>query len=85
MFLYPFVSPSHPQLISAYRHTFTTRGATLAMADDFLPLLPLASTAFLGSTWGFVLLGVAAGVFVNDVGAHVEGFLGGLEAHLWDV
>ncbi len=55
------------------------------MADDFLPLLPLASTAFLGSTWGFVLLGVAAGVFVNDVGAHVEGFLGGLEAHLWDV
>lgn len=43
------------------------------MADRLLSLLPFASTAFLGSTWGFVLLGVATDVLVYDVGAHVEG------------
>ncbi len=79
--LYSFVSSSNPEQSFANGHTFTTRGASLAMADRLLSLLAFASTAFLGSTWGFVLPDMAADVLVYDVGAHVEGFRGWLDAH----
>lgn len=52
------------------------------MTDGLAPLLPFAGTALLGRAGGFVLLGVAAGVLVDDVCAHVEGFLWYLVTHV---
>lgn len=65
--------------------TFPTLSALLGMTDGFAPLLPFARAALLGRAGGFVLFGVAAGVFVDDVGAHVEGLLRCLVAHVASV
>lgn len=70
------------QSLSAKRLTFTTRSASLAVGDGLLPLCSFASTAFLCCTRCLVLFGVAAGVFVDDVVAHVERLLEVLEAHV---
>ena len=51
------------------------------MCDGLHPL-SFASTAPLACTWRLVLLGVTAGVFVNDVRTHIDELSLGVEAHL---
>ena len=67
--------------IISERPTFTTLGAFLAMGNGLHPL-SFASTASFTCTWRLVLLCVTAGVFVNDVRAHVDELSLGVEAHL---
>ncbi len=51
------------------------------MAYRLLSLLPFASTTFLGSTRGLVLLRVTADILVYDVDAHIEWLRGKMGAH----